>query len=486
MKQPRVGVTALIVAVLAIVIWIHWGHGPELGADDHGQYLLHAKALVEGRPYTDIGFIHSQYSTLVAPIAEPPGLPVLIAGVFSLAGMHEQAPRVILYVSFALFILTVFFYFRRITRQSLAAFIALWTLVALGRTHALDTMLADLSFCATLWLAFLIADRSEVQGWKTVLGLALAGAAAFTFRMAALPLLPAAATALVLRKNEERVGFFVVGALWTAAAAAVMFGLPAAEVLAGESVRSFSTIASDVQINIRAIWEGARAWSPLWLPHRLPNLIVHLVFLAIAGMGILVAFPRNMRRFAFICGAWYVVMLVILPTRAARYLWPLFPLMTYGFLTGIEVIARALTLPDARRSLVTACIASVVAALGLFHDAIAPRPRSYTEMTDVQEVRDVLHQQASNDAEIRVVIFSPRVAAWEDGFTTMNMFDAPNDTMLAFLRENQITHVVSGDAGTYAIGAAGIARLVDERPDAFTELKRNNTFRVFSLNETSK
>lgn len=483
-RAPISGLAIAVVALIAAIVMAHWRHGPEFGADDHGQYLLHAKALVEGRPYTDIGFIHTPYSTLVAPIAEPPGLPVLIAGVFSVAGTGSGAARAILLTSFALFGLLVFQYFKHAASPIVAAIVTAWTLVALGRLHALDTMLADLPFCVCLWLAFHLADGAPVRGTKRLLLLTLAGAAAFTFRMAALPLLPAAATALLVRDGEERRGFLISGAAWTLAAVAVMWGLPAAEVLAGEALRSPAAILGDVTLNARAIWDGARMWSPLWLEHRALNLTLHSVLLVVAIIGAVIALRAQPRRFAYITAAWYLIMLVALPTRAPRYMWPLFPLMTYAFLTGAQwLLALVPRVHVARRQVLACTVATLVIVAGLARDVIAPAPRTFDSIPDVQSVRDVLRREDGGTGRVRVVVFAPRVVAWEDGLTTMSMFDAPPDEMLRVLREHGITHVVSGDAGTYAIGAAGIPRLVESRPGSFRELYRNDSFRVYATRD---
>ena len=201
----------------------HAGHGPTLGADDHGQYLLHAKALVEGRPYADIGFIHTPYSTKVAPLTEPPGLPLLIAGVFLVRGQRTQAVRGILYVSFALFAVFVFTYFRSISGAGIAAVVTAWTVTSLARMHVLDTVLADLPFCAALWACFWLADTTPNSRGQRIALLAVAGAAAFLFRLAALPLIPAAFfAAFATRRTGGWRAYAALGVFWSAVALLVM------------------------------------------------------------------------------------------------------------------------------------------------------------------------------------------------------------------------------------------------------------------------
>jgi hypothetical protein len=480
-RQGRFAV-ALLVLVAGVMGILHWPHGPSLGADDHGQYLLHARALVEGRAYTDIGFIHTPYSTLVAPIAEPPGAPALIAVVFATLGETWSGARAILYAAFALLGLAVFGYWRRTAGTVLAAVIAAWTLVALGRVHSLDTMLADLPFCVALWATFLLADRGTLRGKTLVVLLAAAGGAAFAFRMAALPLLPAALTAVLLRQREERAAFLIAGAVWTAVAVAVMWGLPSAAVLGSETLREPAAIASDVVINVRAMWDGAREWVPVGLPHRRANLALHLTMIVVAAIGALVALRAQPRRFAYLVAAWYLLMLVALPTRAQRYMWPLYPLMSFAFLTGARWLAgRVPALARARAHVPGVAAVTIVLVTGIVQDAAAPAPRTFNALPDVQQLREVLSREDGGSGRMRVVVFSPRVMSWEAGFTTMAMFDAPADDMLRVMRDAGITHVVAGDAGTHTLYADGIPRLIERRPEWFREVHRSPTFQVFAF-----
>ena len=42
---------------------------PRIVDGDFSQYILHAKALVEGRPYVATGYIYTPYTSLVSPPA---------------------------------------------------------------------------------------------------------------------------------------------------------------------------------------------------------------------------------------------------------------------------------------------------------------------------------------------------------------------------------------------------------------------------------
>ncbi|MEW5917745.1 MAG: hypothetical protein AB1762_15185, partial [Gemmatimonadota bacterium] len=327
-----------MLAALAVgaSVW-HWSHGPLLGADDHGQYLLHARAIVEGRPYTDIGFIHTRFSTLIAPVAEPPALPAAIAAVFAAVGESVAGVRMLLVASLALIVLALWRYWRQLEGNAVAFVVAAWTVVALSRLHVVDTVLADLPFAAALWGVFVIADATApTLGARHYMAMALLGALAFGFRMAALPLLPAIVVFAVLRPPAERKGLAFVAFVWALSAAAVLYILPGAYALGSEVSRSLTEIIRDAKLNIGATFEGARDWVPITLPSQIATNVLQGTLLVTAAIGAIVALVERPRRFASITACWYLVMLVALPTRASRYLWPMYPLMTFAFIRGCQ------------------------------------------------------------------------------------------------------------------------------------------------------
>ena len=73
-----------------------WGWGPPTDAGDYAQYLLHAKALVEGRPYADTGYIFHPDAWVIGPRAYPPGLPLTLAPFVALVGVHSRLFRLLM------------------------------------------------------------------------------------------------------------------------------------------------------------------------------------------------------------------------------------------------------------------------------------------------------------------------------------------------------------------------------------------------------
>jgi len=97
-----------VVLVLLFILWVatltpghNWG-------GDFSQYILHAINLVEGRAYSDIGYIYNTFS-FVAPPAYPPVFPLVLAPFYALFGFNLFVFKMLLAAFFiiALYVATI-------------------------------------------------------------------------------------------------------------------------------------------------------------------------------------------------------------------------------------------------------------------------------------------------------------------------------------------------------------------------------------------
>ncbi|MBK8251007.1 MAG: hypothetical protein IPK85_26960 [Gemmatimonadetes bacterium] len=443
----------LLAVLVGLLVFAHWHHGPQLGADDHGQYLLHARALVEGLPYTEIGFLHSQYSTLVAPVAEPPGMPAALA----LAMAAGVSWRWVLVLSFVLAIVVVYRYWQDEEQPWVGVGVAAWTATALGAPHAFDTVMADLPFIAFTWMALLAARR---PGHAATAALVIAGSLAFSFRMAALPLIPAAATIVLLGPDRAaRTRWGIACLAWTLVALAILVGMSAGSALGSESVRGPAALVADLRLNLAAMLDGAWQALPVMVPGRVARWSLGAIVFSLAFAGGWSRLRDSRHRATLVVGAWYVLMLLALPTRAGRYLWPLVPLVPACLFWALPPRL------DRTRGRIVAMIAAGLVAVGVGQQLRHAPPGTWASTPDVVAVTRFLSLAHDADPSTRVAFFSPRVLTWETGIPSAPLFGAEPDTARAFLLEHGITHIVQGDAGTWAIGAAGMDTLLAaERP----------------------
>lgn len=478
--------------VLCLLVGTHAPRSAPLGADDHGQYLLHARALIEHRPYTDIGFFHSRYTTMNAPLAEPPGVPALAAGLFWLAGRESVGLVRLMLCGFLVgFAYLLFRYLREHLdtgwNGQLALLATAWTVTALVRQDAVDAVLADVPFCAAIWLSFVIADASgpwTPARWAT---LAVSGAAAFSFRMAALPLLPAIASWVVLTKElDKRVRLLALGVFWCAAAYAVLFGLPGASALASESSRGVGHFLNTVAVNAKAVIDGVRGAIPFSVPWKPANLAVHAGFFVILFVGLYQEIRHRQaseltRQFAFLFSGWYVVMLLVLPTHHPRYLWPLLPFVVFGFLKGLQHVVRKLPVSQGLTpGKLVAASAALMLLAGVTEDALADRPASFADDPAVRNVLETLNRQGGA-ASVRVMVFSPRNTTWHTRIPAMPLIAAPENEIWNEVERNGITHIVTGDPTGYLDRPELVQNFVTNNPARFQPVGGAGVLSVYRI-----
>ena len=87
-RQVRTIILLGLLPFVAVLI-ARWNQPPSATDGDYAHYLLHAKALAESRPYTDIGYIYTEMN-LVGPRVQPPGWPIVLAPFVALFGTHSS------------------------------------------------------------------------------------------------------------------------------------------------------------------------------------------------------------------------------------------------------------------------------------------------------------------------------------------------------------------------------------------------------------
>jgi hypothetical protein len=124
--------------------------GPSPTADDYGQYLLHAQALADGRPYEDTGYLFSHFQWGTGPPVQSPGLPATLAPVLATVGYGSWIDEAVPLGFLALFMIAAGLYFARYDPVA-APLAVLLSGSALLFGHATITLGPDLGLCAFLW-----------------------------------------------------------------------------------------------------------------------------------------------------------------------------------------------------------------------------------------------------------------------------------------------------------------------------------------------
>jgi hypothetical protein len=105
---------------VASLITVGGAGGPVTGwGDDWAQYIMHARAIAQGRAYSDIGYVWSIYAPLIGPPAYPPGTFVL-APFFLAFGYSMEIASFSMAACFGLFLLAFYAFLSRLGSRQIA------------------------------------------------------------------------------------------------------------------------------------------------------------------------------------------------------------------------------------------------------------------------------------------------------------------------------------------------------------------------------
>ena len=470
---------AALVPFLALALW-RMRDGPGLMADDYGQYLMHAKALAEGRPYTDIGYIYSPFRWGIGPAAAPPGLPLTLAAIYKLLGPDIIVMRFVMLCFSVLFVMITGLYFARHEDRHIGLGVALLCALSPAMVHGSTQLLTDLPCAALIWVVIYLVDKPGRFSWGRIVAITAVGLLAVTFRVPAVALVPALAlfTALRFRKDGLRAGIPLL--IWIAACLLLLVVLPLEKLSLVRLERLAQWSITDGMKNL-SVFRSAVAESHLYpFPWSAANNVFHVVTGILMVIGIASWLRGSAGLFGSIFAAVYVVMLLFLPLRQERYLWPLFPFLVFGLLNGIRVVAARPPVHSRRGGVLALLFAFMLVPPAMARVIVAPRSESLMEMAEVQQL---VHAVRGSSAGVspRVIFYKPRSFAWATGIPAMGAIGGRRACMISEFARGQITHVILGTIGQglSAVQQRGLAQLRRERPDIFAEVLRTEHFVVY-------
>lgn len=470
--SPILGVLPFLVLVLS-----HWPDLPAIQAGDYAQYLLHAKALVEGRPYGDIGYLFTDYNAIVGPRLQPPGWPLLLAPWVAFFGTGLLIPKLLVTLAACLFLWAVAVRIGRDEPPAVAVFTAAACGVALESSFATNSALSDLPFASAIWGVILVADTDRPLSWRRAIALGLVGTFAMSIRVQGAALVPAFALLALVRPRDRRVLVALVGS-WVVLGLLVLAAVGVDRVpFLVETVRSPAVIWHRIS-EVVPRYQYALLEALLYpTPWNGVNDAYHVAILVVAAPG-LVTFLRRFWRSSLACIAFATAaMLLVAPVTDSRYIWPLWPILGYSTFAGARTWAAWLRLPPVRaQRLVHGFAAGLVLATTLTSLG-RPSPPSLLGNADVQDVLAWVRRE-SMTAPVRVAFFSPRVLTLETGVPSMPWFVAPPDDAIRELARQGITHVILGDVDFLDRPRVALELAARARPAAFQRVHANGTFEV--------
>lgn len=462
-----------------VVVAARWSTPPAASAGDYAQYLMHAKALAEGRPYSDIGYIYSRHNAQVGPRNQPPGWPVVLTPFVAAFGTDYRVYRLLQAVLVVLVAGISGWYFARRDGPWIGIATAAMVAIALEGAGATDSANSDPFFCVLLWITLLIADgRAPMSARRGMLVAALA-AATISVRVAGIALVPALVLRAAFSSREERRG------AWTAAGLLVIGAVVIGVILASEIPfleRALRGNAADlmhrVQRGVRTYHVGVLSGTLYPFPWDVANDVYHVAMLVPLAFGAAVLFREFRRSVLFYLIPCYIAILLLSPVREGRYVWPLFPVLAFAFFTGIRALSRRImprlpALASAQAGVVLSLALSTASAVRL---AAQPPPPSLIADPATLELFDWLRREHTTKP-IRVSFTNPRVLTLMTGIPAMPSLPRTPD-LLEELRERRISHVIALRYRTRYEPDSVMSALTQDQSAVFPEVFVNEKYAV--------
>jgi hypothetical protein len=484
LDEPR-RIDASIVALVPFVVLavLHWSVPPSVASGDWAHYLLHAKALVEGRPYGDTGYIYSPLNPFVGPRQQPPGLPLVLAPLVAIGGVHSPLIKLLSLLSAGAFLWLAARVLSRAGSTWIAAGAVLMTGIALEASFATAAIGSDLGFCALTWIVITCIDTEGPLTTRRLLIATLAGALAMSYRLAGLALIPALMLYAVMNWRTTKVRPLLPVAIWSALAALTIAvtGLPDYIDLRDLWRRVDVTIMTPAVDAYKVAYFGSTLYP---FASNRANDIYHLCAGVLAVVGVISLARAWYRRFvaAFIVS--YVLMLLVVDVWEARYMWVLYPIMAYVTLSGLAIGIGKLwpRVSKARPGVIALAAAAFVGIAASVQLLRIPTRPGLLGTRDVEALFTVLREGREGK---RVAWTNPRVLTLETGVPAMMLLVRSDSVAIAELRRRRITHVITDTLKIQPRASDFFEDLANRRPELFRVEYRNPTFTLYRLEWTA-
>lgn len=379
--------------------------------DDFAQYVRHAQNIVEGRGYSETGYIYNPDYADLGPRGYPPGLPLFLAPVVALRGVDFFAMKILMIAAYVAMITVLW----RLLRSRTTPVIALSALAVFAANpwnwNFKDTIASEYLYLLWVFSAVLLFD-AEKDGESSsdgsslrYFGIGVFSVLAAITRTTGILLFPAYLAVDWAKRRRIRRSTFVT----IVAGVAAYFALSRAFPGTGSYLDQleFGVVA----LRYRAehyLSSGAR-----WFFPEIPSGIA-ISLAVVVAVGAILGFVAAIRR------GWTVCELMVLGHAIAVALWPshqgtrfLLPLLPFA----VEYVIRAAALLAHGREIVRDKIAVATAVLLFAGAASGYAPQSitlYHESYDTAEWRDLKDFVARSTAKDAVFLFKkPRLFALE-------------------------------------------------------------------------
>ena len=471
----------LVPVTLFFLITIRPGHD---WGGDFAQYIGHARSLVEGKPYDDIGYVYCPYRPSLGPREYPPGFPFLLAPLYALFGLSFIVFKLeMVFFLVASIAVIVFFSKEYISDRARLAFVLLFALnpwvVSLK-----DSVISDIPFLLALYLFLVWASKVYASRRFTARAAVLCGILIFVAYMIRGPglLLIPVLLGYDLYDNK-RISLFGLMAVLTAIVlillSKVFFH---SEVSYLEQMQQWSpdVVLVNAQHYLRTF---LRLW-PEVLGIEASKYVVRVLMSLLAIVGLAVRGRIGIGE-VFLAG--YVLLILFFPfQQGLRYLLPVIPLYFFYLLIGVEFLARRTRRGTSRYAMIgafgiLACASYLSGLVNVVKDArtIPDGPFSVEAVQMINYVRE----NAESDATL--AFRKPRVLAlFTERESTTYPPSAESDLILEYFAGASVDYLIIDTHDE--TDREYLLPLVHENSSYFREFYRNERFVAYTFTKGSE
>lgn len=465
-RMRTVGLLLIAAVPYLVLAFLHRGIEGPAASGDWAQYVLHAKALVEGRPYTETGYIFTQLNWTIGPRAYPPGFPLTLAPFFALGDSALTGMRLVVALSGAAFIALAFLRLRLSVDPWIAALSAMWCGVIVELAFASVSILSDLGFAMLCWLTIYIADRPGAWSWKRTVLVAATGLAAASYRVPGIALVAAMVPYALLnwRQVSRQVGAIL--SFWLAISLGTLIVAPSLlpATLLPDSIGQFLSRFTTNILSLRYPLFGATAY-----PSTIDRIndVYHIVAAIVVLLGAVALLQKVFRSFLFSFAVVYTGLIVVSPVSDTRYFWPLYPVFACCLLQGIATLASNVNRLANRASAVTGVFATIILLAAFTRNQKLPAPSGFNSQADAIALSNYVREAAARREIVGIVFTNPRVMALKTNVPSMGLFPGAPREVIEELRAKGISHVVLGEFDGQSCSNVSMARAKETYPFAF-------------------
>jgi len=375
---------------------------------DAALYLIHARNIVEGQPYSETGYLVNP-THRHSPATYPPLFPLMLAPIYAVAGLALHAMKVLVVATTALATAALYLLARRALPIGASLTVAWLFAFSPFIGWLKDDLASDIPFLAAVFFCLWAAEKAQSIGTQTDAGwrrgavvglLCYAAVATRTVGIVLLPALLIADIARVRRLSPYAVGFSVT--------ALSLIGLQ--EALLG-NVRAYSSLTTwgGLEQMADSVVRNARFLTGILFGDLPPAVqrVAMTTATAAASYGVLLLLRRR----------WYSTVLFITGYTAMLLLWPntsgprlLLPHFALGLIFGSVALWPGDGRHHWRKAIAAALVALCVTSYAVRYrgSTLAPLPDSFDRPEHAELVAFVHRETSPNDVFISI---APRTFA---------------------------------------------------------------------------